>query len=94
MAMQQIYATVRGDGAVTIPNEVRQELGIGAPDRVTFIVEDGTVRLQRAPVSVADLFGSIPALPGRETDDFEDIIEEAMEAEADRIVAEMRDQRP
>jgi len=37
-------------------------------------------------LTLAALFGSVPALPGRETVDFDILIREAMEEEADRIV--------
>ena len=39
-----------------------------------------------ATLTVAGLFGSVPAMPGRETVDFAILIEEAMDEEADRIV--------
>ena len=47
-----------------------------------------------APLTVRDLRGIVPALPGRITSDFEDLIEEAMEKEADRIVRDMEGHSP
>ena len=42
-----------------------------------------------APHTPESVRGIVPALPGRETVDFEDEIEEAMQFEADRIVARL-----
>ena len=36
------------DGQVTVPVEVREELGLRPGDEVDFLVEDGTARLVRA----------------------------------------------
>ena len=46
--MKQIPATVTKKGQVTIPMEVRRRLGLKAPDRVTFVIdeENGAVQLQ------------------------------------------------
>jgi AbrB family looped-hinge helix DNA binding protein len=48
--MKEIRSTITKKGQVTIPAEVRRHLGVGAPDKVTFVIdeEDGSVRL-RAP---------------------------------------------
>ena len=47
----------------------------------------GSTRSDR--YTVTDLSGIVPALPGGETDDFEDLIEEAMQAEADRLMTHL-----
>jgi bifunctional DNA-binding transcriptional regulator/antitoxin component of YhaV-PrlF toxin-antitoxin module len=92
--MKEVVAAVTRNGQVTILGEVRRHLGLGTPGRVAFVVEDGAVRLQPVRLTVQDLYGSVPALPGRETDDFDDLIDEAMQTRADRIVEQMRRQRP
>jgi AbrB family looped-hinge helix DNA binding protein len=92
-AMRAFVSAVTRNGQVTIPSEVRRHLGIGTPGRVAFVVEDGTVRLQPVSLTLQDLYGSVPALPGRETGDFDDLIDEAMQARADRVVERMRRQR-
>lgn len=89
--MRQYVSSITRKGQVTIPVAVRNHLGLGAPDKITFVVkDDGDVALRAAALTVRDLKGIVPALPGRTTDDFEDVIEEAMEEEAARIVAEMQ----
>lgn len=92
--MKEIRASVTSRGQVTIPAAVRRHLGVTTPDSVAFVVgEDGTVVLKK-PVTqtVMSLAGSIPALKGGASVDFDAEIAEAMEDEADRIVAKMRQQ--
>ena len=43
-------ARVMSKGQVTIPKKVRAVLGIDTGDRVTFIVEDGTVRVVNSAI--------------------------------------------
>ncbi len=43
-------ARVMSKGQVTIPKNVREALGINTGDRVTFIVEDGNVRVVNSAV--------------------------------------------
>ena len=86
----EAIATVTARGQVTIPAAIRRHLGLNAADQVAFVIDEtGAVQVRPARVTLEDLFGSVPPIPGRETADFEDYIEEAMDAEADRIVREM-----
>ena len=43
-------AKVMAKGQVTIPKDVREILGISSGDRVTFVVENGSVRLINSAV--------------------------------------------
>ena len=43
-------AKVMAKGQITIPKDVREVLGVESGDRVTFIVESGTVRLVNSAV--------------------------------------------
>lgn len=89
--MRQFVSSVTSKGQVTIPVAIRKHLGVGTPDKITFVVEDdGRVALQPAKFTLRELRGIVPAIPGRTTTDFDDQIEEAMEDEAARIVEEMR----
>ena len=85
--MREIVSNVTQKGQVTIPAEVRRHLGVGTPDKIAFVLDGDVVRLRQASVTVASLFGSVPALPN-ESADLEREIDEAMQAEADRIVRE------
>lgn len=88
--MKEIISTITSKGQVTVPAEVRKRLGITRGEKIAFLIEGDDVRLKPVRYTLESVFGSVPALPGQETDDFEDQIEEAMEEEAERIVGEMQ----
>ena len=48
-------AKVMSKGQVTIPKDVREILGISSGDRITFVVEDGNVRLINSAVYAMQL---------------------------------------
>ena len=48
-------AKVMSKGQVTIPNDVREILGISSGDRITFVVENGNVRLINSAVYAMQL---------------------------------------
>ncbi len=74
------------EGQVTIPSEVRKHLGISHQDWVIFVVTDeGRVEIRPARFTLDSVRGIVPARPGRESIDFDDQIEEAIEVEAGRI---------
>ena len=83
--MTEIIATVSSKNQITLPAEVRRRLGIGAADKIAFVLDESGVRIEPVRLTLADLYGSVPALPG-ETADLEKEIDEAISAEADRIV--------
>lgn len=48
-------AKVMSKGQVTIPKDVREILGISSGDRITFVVENGNVRLINSSVYAMQL---------------------------------------
>ena len=46
-------AKVMSKGQVTIPKDVREILGISSGDRITFVVENGNVRLINSAICYA-----------------------------------------
>ena len=85
------YVRVTGSGQITIPADLRRKHGIATGDRV-IVTENAQGQLVVKPVSwtVEELFGIFPLLPGVETEgDFDDLIDEAFEEDADRIVSGM-----
>ena len=48
-------AKVMSKGQVTIPKDVREILGISSGDRITFVVENGNVRLNNSAVYAMQL---------------------------------------
>ncbi len=89
--MREVHATVTSKGQVTIPVEIRRHLGIDAADKVAFVINgEGRVELRPPAYTLASLRGIVPALKGRETGDFDDLIKEAMEDMADEEVRKLR----
>ncbi len=88
--MREIVATVTSDGQVTTPDELRRRLGLNSASTVIFAVNcGGTVELRPIEHTLESVMGSIPALEGRDTVDFEDLIQEALEDMADEEVRKM-----
>lgn len=63
-------ATLTSKGQVTIPREVREQLGLSVGDKLLFEVEGEVIRLKVLKTSsLGDLKGSLPAkrpYPGKE----------------------------
>ena len=73
-----------------MPAGLRRELGVKPGDIVVITTQGKSAHLRRQ-LSLEELNGIIPALPGIETGDFDDLIEEAMSDHADWVVARMRE---
>lgn len=68
-------------GQITVPAELRAELGLKPGDRVEFVRENGTFRVQRAESVVTRLAGSLSSYAaGRaiEPDEIHQIVEEGV----------------
>lgn len=86
--MQKVSCRITSKGQVTIPKRVRKQLGVEVSDTVTFIMhDDGSVEIRPEALSLRDLRGIVPPLPDRETVDFEDYIDEALQERADRLAS-------
>lgn len=82
--------TVTTKGQVTIPKEIREELGIKPHDKVGFFVEHGYARLQRYP-TLEELAGSLPSLAELGLDmTVEEAIKLAKEERTEELVKKMR----
>lgn len=49
-------AKIMSKGQVTIPKDVREVLGVSSGDRLTFVVENGEVRIVNAAVYAMKIF--------------------------------------
>lgn len=81
--MREITASLTTKGQVTVPVEVRRELGLDPGTKVVFVIDGGVVRLQPARFTLETVLGTIEPLPGTTTEDFEAQIQEAMEESAE-----------
>jgi AbrB family looped-hinge helix DNA binding protein len=83
--------TITGSGQITLPSELRRKHGLKIGDQV-MVSENAAGRIEVKPKgrSFEELSGSIKARPGMHVDDdFGNVIREAMEEAADRLVARM-----
>lgn len=77
--MKEFVSTVSSKGQVTLPADVRRQLGVGSADKVAFVVTDtGTVEVRPARFILESVLGSLEALPN-ESVDLDREIEEAVE---------------
>lgn len=78
--------TLTSKGQVTIPKEIRDELGLKPHDKIRFSFENGHVVLRKAYPSLEEVVGSLPPLGMP----IEEAIEQAKEERAQRLIAKMR----
>jgi antitoxin PrlF len=78
--------TLTSKGQVTIPKEIRDELGLKPSDKIVFSLEDGHVTLRKAYPALEEVAGGIPAIdvPMKEWDDI--IQAEAAQRYADKFL--------
>jgi AbrB family looped-hinge helix DNA binding protein len=88
--MSEFIATVTSRGRLTLPAALRREFGIKTGDTVLITCDGDEIRYRRPLYTLESVFGIIPALPGVETGDFDDLIEEAMNEHANWVVDRMR----
>lgn len=60
--MKRLNGSVTSRGQVTLPVEVRKRLGIDAPGRIVFEIEDDAVRISAGKATVDSVFGILPPL--------------------------------
>ena len=80
--------TLTSRNQVTIPKEIREELGVRPHDKIEFYIEDGEVKLKKAFPSWEEVVGGLPALDLDIT--VEEAIELAKEERARALVAKLK----
>jgi len=87
--MRQITRTVTSKGQVTIPKQIREQLGIEAADKITFVIDDaGRVELRPTSYQWKDLRGTVSLIPGaKESVDFREAFEEGMQKRAGDLMS-------
>lgn len=82
-ASKEFVATLTSKGQVTIPVEIREQLGLGPQDKIIFRLDsDNRVEMRRMPMSLAEAYGSVPPLTRPEQ--LEEIKRIAKEERAER----------
>jgi AbrB family looped-hinge helix DNA binding protein len=78
-------AKISSKNQITVPADIRRRLGVGASDKIAFVVgKDGKIEVRRPRYDLESVLGSIKALPG-ESADLEVEIERATAEEIERL---------
>ena len=86
MRVKELRTVVTRKGQVTVPAEIRRELGLKQGDRVAFILEEGEVRLARTGSVVQRTAGALKS-------DKPPLTAEQLRESAERAMAEEAVQR-
>ena len=87
-------AKITSKGQTTIPQEVRERLGLKTGDRVEFVIVDGGAMMIPKNKSVEELFGILgepPAGAGASLEDFDEAIGRYLAEDDERIMREWRE---
>ncbi len=84
--MKEITASVTERGQVTIPAEVRRALGLKKRDKVNFVIDGEQILLRRPRFTIATAAGSVKPIHR----DIDEMIREAKDERADRLIEKMR----
>jgi AbrB family looped-hinge helix DNA binding protein len=83
--MRQYVGVVGTKGQITLPMEIRKQLGIEPKDKVFIEISENRAVVRRAYRSVMDLYGSVPPLKKQLSDrEIREIAMEEMAQEAAR----------
>jgi AbrB family looped-hinge helix DNA binding protein len=81
--MTRFRSSVSPKGQVTIPAEIRKQLGVRPRDHVVFHVVDNSVRIEPERMSLESIYGAArPVTPGRPWHEIEEIAREEHAARA------------
>jgi len=91
--MREYVVIVTSNGQITLLAAVRRQLGIDVGDRVAIVVEDEAgASLRRVEHDVRSVHGLIATPTGLESQDFDELIEEAMADQADQMLSRLREE--
>jgi AbrB family looped-hinge helix DNA binding protein len=85
--MNEITTTMTRKGQVTVPIEVRCLLGLKPRDRVSFILGDDGVRIERAASGLDAIAGSVK--PRKRPEDFKELRRAGTQEAAQTALEEM-----
>lgn len=88
--MRSYRSSVSPKGQITLPIDVRRQLGIQPKDQVELTVDEGVVKVVPLRSRLDAIYRSVPALPERLRD--EDIGEIAWQEHAEHVAHEGEDE--
>lgn len=84
--MRGLETTLTRKGQVTIPQEIRNRLGLKPKDKVVFEIEGDAARIRRAPSKVLRWYGAVS--PAEKPEDFHRVREDFEEGVAEEVMSE------
>jgi AbrB family looped-hinge helix DNA binding protein len=87
--IEEYTRIVQTKGQVTLPQQIRQLLGVQAGDQVLFRVVEGVVEVQPVSMTLEKTFGAVT--PKNSPEDFLALRDVAVEEHAQKVVEEMKD---
>jgi antitoxin PrlF len=90
--MATFYATMTAKGQVTVPVEVRRQLGLKPNEKIAFTIEDGGAHIEPLEFDLEPAIGSVAVRPDA-SPDFECEIEIATQEAVDKTWCEMGGRR-
>jgi len=85
--MKENLATITTKGQVTIPAEIRKALGFKPGDKVSFILDQGEVKLEPSTSALKAGFGAVN--PRKKPEDFKELGAKAREWVAQKAEEEL-----
>jgi len=86
--MKSYTVTITSSGQITLPAEIRRQLGVKPGERVNVVIDDGTVLVKPA-YTWQSAVGSVT--PISRPEDFEAMIRDAKEERAERLMQKMQE---
>lgn len=68
--------TLTSKGQVTIPKEIRDELGLRPYDKMRFTLVEGKLQVEKAYLSLEEVVGSLPATSPVPMEEWSEIIQD------------------
>jgi bifunctional DNA-binding transcriptional regulator/antitoxin component of YhaV-PrlF toxin-antitoxin module len=91
--MREYVARVTSKGWLRLPAAVRRQLRIDAGDTVAIVSDEESGRLRRVEHDVRSVRGLIATPAGLESEDFDELIEEAMADHADQMLSRLGEEK-
>jgi AbrB family looped-hinge helix DNA binding protein len=87
---KEYIATVTSKGQVTIPAEVREQLGLTAQDKIIFrVLANKRVEIEPLPMTLEEAYGSVP--PINRPEDFDALQQIAGEEREERWLRKLNE---
>lgn len=87
--MKSYTVTITSSGQITLPAEIRRQLGVKPGEQVNVVVDDSHVYVKPVEFTLETVFGSIP--PRHHPEDIDTLIQEAKDDLAEEAVRRLKE---